>query len=65
MKAPRKGARRRRALQADRTAGTETLWERMGHDEFEGPRKLQSGWNGKSQGEDVCDTETKLAAQVL
>lgn len=46
----------RGALQAERTEYTKTLWKTMGYGGFKGLRKIQSVWNDKSQGEDMCVT---------
>lgn len=52
---------RRKALQAERIAHTNTCEERMGYGGFKELRRIQSGWNDKSQGDDVCDMDTKIA----
>lgn len=52
---------RRKALQAQIIAHTNTFQERMGYSGFKELRGIQSGWNEKSQREDMCDMETKIA----
>lgn len=51
----------RRACQAERIEYTKTFGKRLRYDGFKELRKIQSGWNDKSQGEDVCDMETEIA----